>query len=1065
MVAHAADADPRVDELLLRWEELHEQGQTLSAAELCSTCPELADELARRIALLRQLDPILDRTSTTAIERIRLEATGRSGRQSATARAEFLDLRYHAAGALGEVFLARNAELNRDVALKFLKPSRNRDAESVRRFLREAEVTSRLEHPGVVPIYALGTDEAGSPCYAMRFVRGATLQDAIDAFHAPRNSDRKASEQSLALRELLNRFVSICNTVGYAHSRGILHRDLKPRNVMLGKFDETLVVDWGLAKPFERGESAETAGEDMLMPGPSHAGNGPETPTVGVVGTVAYMSPEQAEARSDLVGPASDLFSLGAILYTILTGQVPYRGAAYAEILQRVKRCEFPRPREVKPEVPRALEAVCLKAMAAMPAQRYGTVLELAAEVKRWLGDESVTAYSEPISARMRRWAHRHQGLVTGGAAAAVVGIIALAAVVTVVSTANRNLLQARALAERERDQAAEVTNFLVSSFRKADPAQDGRNVTAAEILTRAVTDLERRSTMVPTARASLLSAVGLTYRGLGLISENLDVSGKALAIRRQAIGDQHPDTLSSMNDNAVAFCDASQFDRAIELHEQALNGRRAMLGADHPDTLTSMSNLAVACSGSGQFDRAIELHNQVLDLQNAKLGEHHRDTLTSIDYLASTFYSMKRFDRAIALHTRAFEARKSALGEDHPETLASMANLGAAYLGAGQLELAIPMCQRALLAQRVKLGENHPDTLTSLNNLAAAFESAGQRDRAIPLKEQVVAARKAKLGATHQYTLLSMHDLSMAYWAQSQFDRVIPLCEELLALRQSKLGEDHPDTLMSTSNLAMAYMAAGRFDRVIPLCEQMVNARRLKLGDDHPDTLDWMYKLAKVYEGAGNRDRAISLLEQVVKGRQARLGEDHPDTLLARKDLAWSYQEARRYHEAEPLCREIVAAVGRAKPRNDPLYCESLASLGRCLSLQQHHVEGVSVLGECLKIMEKTQPADWNTATYRSMLGEALSRQGSFAEAERLLLSGHQGLVERSAKIQPHHRDEALRRAVDRLVQLYESWGKPFEAEEKWRRQLRPVAPEPHGSRIEETRGAPVPAASPSGR
>ena len=263
-----ADADdPRLDELLLRWEELHEQGQSLSADELCSTCPELADELARRIALLRQLDPLLDDTTIRVTSTT--PATGRtggSGREFATARAEFRDLRFHAAGALGEVFLARNAELNREVVLKFLKPSRVRDPESLRRFLQEAEVTGRLEHPGVVPIYALGTDAAGAPCYAMRFIRGETLQDAIDAFHAAEQPGRDPSERSLALRELLNRFVSICNTVAYAHSRGILHRDLKPRNVMLGKYDETLVVDWGLAKPFDRDEPARSAGEETLTP-------------------------------------------------------------------------------------------------------------------------------------------------------------------------------------------------------------------------------------------------------------------------------------------------------------------------------------------------------------------------------------------------------------------------------------------------------------------------------------------------------------------------------------------------------------------------------------------------------------------------------------------------------------------------------------------------------------------------------------------------------------------------------------------------------------------------------
>jgi hypothetical protein len=327
-------------------------------------------------------------------------------RESAMARAEFRDLRFHAAGALGEVFLARNAELNREVALKFIKPARLGDPDSLRRFLQEAEVTARLEHPGVVPIYALGTDESGAPCYAMRFIRGETLQDAIDAFHAAEKPGRDPSERSLALRELLNRFVSICNTVAYAHSRGILHRDLKPRNVMLGKYEETLVVDWGLAKPFERDDAARSVGEETLTPG---SGGGSDTPTVGAVGTPAYMSPEQAEARWDLVGPASDVFGLGGILYAILTGRAPYQGGQVALMLEKVRRCDYPPPRQVKPGISRALAAVCLKAMATRPEDRYSSALDFAADVRRWLADEPVTAWREPALIRARRWGRRHK--------------------------------------------------------------------------------------------------------------------------------------------------------------------------------------------------------------------------------------------------------------------------------------------------------------------------------------------------------------------------------------------------------------------------------------------------------------------------------------------------------------------------------------------------------------------------------------------------------------------------------------------------------------------------------
>ena len=307
----------------------------------------------------------------------------------------------------------------------------------------------------------------------MRFIRGETLQDPIDAFHAAEKPGRDPSERSLALRELLNRFVSICNTMAYAHSRGILHRDLKPRNVMLGKYDETLVVDWGLAKPFDRDEAARAVGEETLTPGSGSSDSRSDTPTVGVVGTPAYMSPEQAEARWDLVGPASDIFSLGGILYAILTGQAPYQGRKVGEILEKVKRCEFPRPRQIKPGVPRALEAICLEAMALEPSERYESATALGEEIEHWLADEPVSAYREPLPARLGRWGHRHRTAVAVAAALLVTAVIGL-----VISTLLISREQARTRAEREearrqRDRAEESFHQALRGRRGLlDPRQ-----------------------------------------------------------------------------------------------------------------------------------------------------------------------------------------------------------------------------------------------------------------------------------------------------------------------------------------------------------------------------------------------------------------------------------------------------------------------------------------------------------------------------------------------------------------------------------------------------------------
>jgi tetratricopeptide (TPR) repeat protein/tRNA A-37 threonylcarbamoyl transferase component Bud32 len=329
-------------------------------------------------------------------------------------------LRFHARGGIGEVLLAEDAELHRPVALKRLQAEHAGHPDSQRRFLREAEITSKLEHPGVVPIHGLVADEHGQPCYAMRFIEGESFRDAIQRFHdADRQPGRDPGERNLALRQLLGQFVAVCKTMAFAHNRGVIHRDLKPANVMLGKYGETLVVDWGLAKVVARTDEARASGEETLQPTAARAMEG--TRLGQVVGTPAYMSPEQASGAVAQLGPASDIYSLGATLYVLLTGQAPYQGD---RILEQVRAGTFARPRQVKAAVPTALEAVCLKAMASKPGERYATALALAADVEHWLADEPVTAYTEGWTTRLRRWSRRHRPLVASLAAAALVAVL-----------------------------------------------------------------------------------------------------------------------------------------------------------------------------------------------------------------------------------------------------------------------------------------------------------------------------------------------------------------------------------------------------------------------------------------------------------------------------------------------------------------------------------------------------------------------------------------------------------------------------------------------------------------
>jgi tRNA A-37 threonylcarbamoyl transferase component Bud32 len=339
--------------------------------------------------------------------------------------------RRYAKGGLGVVFVALDAELNREVALKQIREDRADDPVSRRRFVNEAEVTGALEHPGIVPVYGMGTYPNGRPYYAMRLIRGTVLEKAIKQFHAEQVITLDPSRRSLELRKLLRRFLDVCDAVGYAHSRGVLHRDIKPSNIILGKYGETLLLDWGLAKATGLSEP----GSEETTIAPSHSIGPAETQPGSALGTPGYMSPEQAAGDLASLGPTSDVYSLGATLYCLLVGREPFDGVKFSSVLDKVERGEFPRPRIVRPAIPKPLEAICLRAMALKPSDRYGTPKAMAEDVERWMADEPVTAWREPVLVRVRRWARRHRtGLIVG--TAALVLAIGLA---TMVETIGRN--------------------------------------------------------------------------------------------------------------------------------------------------------------------------------------------------------------------------------------------------------------------------------------------------------------------------------------------------------------------------------------------------------------------------------------------------------------------------------------------------------------------------------------------------------------------------------------------------------------------------------------------------
>jgi serine/threonine protein kinase len=414
--------EDRLADLLERWEAAASSGSRPTPEEICRDSPV---DLPAFRKLLRQLG-LAGMMTATGQRSSRADGAGfRAGRYTA--------IEYHATSRLGIVYRANDEELNRVVALKCMRSAAPIDSPAGGRFMLEAEVTSQLEHPGIAPVHGRGQTDDGRPYFAMRFIDGETLQDATRRFHAPAGID--AGARNVERRRLLRALVGVCETVAYAHSRGVIHRDLRPSNIMVGPFGEVLVMDWGLAKQVRSEELGVRSGDLPCTPyssllTPHSIADTPQVdPTdFGMAkGSPAFMSPEQARGEWDRLGPASDIFSLGSTLFYVLTGRVPYDGKTNAEVVAKIRDGVLAPPGSISGEVIAALAAICRKAMALLPANRYPTAKALAEDVERWLADEPVSAWREPLTHRASRWGRRHRAIFTATVAALVIGLILLA--------------------------------------------------------------------------------------------------------------------------------------------------------------------------------------------------------------------------------------------------------------------------------------------------------------------------------------------------------------------------------------------------------------------------------------------------------------------------------------------------------------------------------------------------------------------------------------------------------------------------------------------------------------
>lgn len=494
-----------IDQMLTVWEQAYRQGNDLSPLSIYPDCPvDVLEEVADGIECLKQFDQSYENPHPVEPSPTHLE-----GYQII----EVID-----EGGQGLVLLAEDPRLGRRLAIKTVREGCFQPALARLRLEQEARIAGSLEHPGVIPVYGSGNDSRGDPWYAMRYVATKrTLRAAIDDVHNLKNP----SERTIAFSRLLGNFVTVCRAVEYAHSRNVIHRDLKPDNVLVGEYGEVFVTDFGIAR--ELGGMAE-GNSDPAETASQQSGFG----TVGPMGTAPYLSPEQATDAAS-VGTLSDVYGLGATLYHLLTGQepfgpfgtIPHQGTtkegdvtqpapqSRLNILERVKTGDFLPPRRVSSAVPPPLEAVCLKAMSLSPSDRYSSAKDLGDEIERWLADEPVKAHPEPFPTRARRWMKRHRTIVTGATASFLVAIVALLASSVLLAgknkelhtanvnkdsalkdakKANRNAQLARNVAEKQRNAAQSRAEQLAKSlyrnqFLLAGAAWQNKNFRQAERL------------------------------------------------------------------------------------------------------------------------------------------------------------------------------------------------------------------------------------------------------------------------------------------------------------------------------------------------------------------------------------------------------------------------------------------------------------------------------------------------------------------------------------------------------------------------------------------------------
>jgi tetratricopeptide (TPR) repeat protein len=867
-------------------------------------------------------------------------------------------------GGMGIVYEAEQDYPRRIVALKVVSPALA-NAGLLRRFELESQVLARLQHPGIAQIYEAGVADVGfapQPYFAMEFIHGVPFGEY-------------ATSRQLSARDRLELVAKVCDAVEHAHQRGIIHRDLKPANILVDESGQPKILDFGVARATD---------SDAQVSRQTDAGQ--------LVGTLAYMSPEQVTADPLDLDTRSDVYAVGVILYELLANRLPYQLSQQLDQAVRAIREHDPgRLSSVNRAYRGDIETIVAKALEKDKARRYASAAALAGDIRRYLADQPIQARPASASYHLRKFARRHKAPV---AATAVV----LAVVVAGIVLTTREAVRARRAEQTEQAVNDFLRNDLLaqaSAYNQAEPnTRPDRDLKVRTVLDRAAARIEGKFDTQPEVEAGIRTTIGQTYVDLGMYAEARQQLQRSLDLSRRVLSTEDPMTLRTLRALGMLSIEEGKYAAAEETLADTLATQRRVLGRNHPETLLSMMNLAVAYEGEGKYPQAETLGTELVEIRRRVSGPDHPDTLKALNNLGVVYFDDGKYGLAEGTYRELVESRRRVLGSEHPDTAKTMGNLARIYWAEGNIDQAQALYTQALDILRRVVGPEDHDTLMIMNNLVLTDMAQGKYAPAETLAQQVLEARRRVLGPEHPDTLQSLHNLAWVDYVQGRYAESVALYNQTVEARRRVLGPEHSKTLLSLRNLADVYVAQGRLAEAEALLLQALEIGRRVEGAEHPNTLFAVADLTSLYQRKGNYTVAEQYAVQQLEGRTRALGAEHPDTVSAAADLALAYLSQGKVVQAERLARGAVEFTRRKQP-DDPA---------------RFFAEG--------------------------LLGASLAGQKKYVEAEPLLIEASQGMLARKDRIAVPDYYQA-NQVRDWTIGLYENLGKPDKAAE-WRRTFR---------------------------